>query len=84
MNITAEQLRSYIERIEKLEVEKVDISGYIKDIYTEAKGNGYDVKALREIIKLRKKTASERDEEEYMLDVYKKALGMIPDFDESN
>lgn len=80
--IAAEQLKSIIERIEKLEEEKAGIASDIKDIFAEAKGNGYDVKTLRKIISLRKKDAAERDEEDYLLDTYKRALGMVPDFEE--
>lgn len=75
-NIAADQLRSYIERIEKLEDEKADIATAIKDVMAEAKGNGYDTKALREILKLRKMEPHDREEQEQMLDVYKRALGM--------
>lgn len=70
------QLRSLVERIERLEEEKRTISDDIKDIYAEAKGNGFDTKAIRTIIALRKKDAAERDEEETILDLYKAALGM--------
>lgn len=80
--IAADQLRSIIERIEKLEEEKSGIAADIKDIFAEAKGNGYDVKTLRKVISLRKKDAAERDEEEYLLDTYRRALGMLPEFEE--
>lgn len=80
--IAADQLKSIIERIERLEEEKSGIASDIKDIFAEAKGNGYDVKTLRKVISLRKKDAAERDEEEHLLDTYKRALGMIPDFEE--
>ena len=80
--IAVEQLKSIIERVEKLEEEKAAIASDIKDIFAEAKGNGYDVKTLRKVISLRKKDAAERDEEEYLLDTYKRALGMMPDFEE--
>lgn len=79
--IAADQIRSIIERIEKLEEEKSGITSDIKDIYAEAKGNGYDVKALRQVIRLRKQDAAERDEAEHILDTYKRALGMIRDFE---
>jgi uncharacterized protein (UPF0335 family) len=81
--IAAEQLKSIIERIERLEEEKAGLASDIKDIFAEAKGNGYDVKTLRTVIRLRKKDASEREEEEYLLDTYKRALGMAPEFDEA-
>lgn len=78
-NVTTEQLRSYIERIERLTEEKTGITADIRDVFAEAKGNGYDAKVMREIIKLRKKKASERDEEEYLIETYKRALGMLPE-----
>lgn len=78
-NVAADQLKSYIERIEKLTEEKAEIASFIKDVFSEAKGNGYDVKALKEVIKLRKLEASEREEQEYMIDVYKRALGLSLD-----
>jgi uncharacterized protein (UPF0335 family) len=70
------QLRTIVERIERLEEEKKTIAGDIKEVYAEAKGNGFDVKILRKVISLRKKDASERQEEESMIDVYLAALGM--------
>lgn len=78
-NVAADQLRSIIERIERLEEEKSNIASDIRDVYAEAKGNGYDAKAIRQIIRLRKLDHHERDEEEYTLDLYKKALGMLPE-----
>ncbi len=73
---TADQLRSIIERIENLEEEKANLSADIREIYAEAKGNGFDVKALRTIIRLRKKDDHERMEEEAVLATYMHALGM--------
>ena len=70
------QLRSFIERIERLEGEKKTISDDIKEVYAELKGNGFDSKAVREIIRLRKKEDHERQEEEAMVELYKDALGM--------
>ncbi len=81
-NVAADQLRSYIERVEKLEEEKADVATAIRDVFAEAKANGYDVKALRGILKLRKLEPHDREEQEYMLDVYKRALGMAPAADE--
>jgi uncharacterized protein (UPF0335 family) len=72
-----EQLRAFVERIERLEEEKKAISDDIKDVYAEAKGNGYDVKALRTVIRLRKQDKDERAEQEAILDTYLHALGMI-------
>ena len=72
-----DQLRSIIERIERLEEEKKAISEDIKDVYAESKGNGFDVKALRTIIRLRKQDPNERQEEESILETYMQALGMV-------
>lgn len=81
--VAVDQLKSIIARIEKLEEEKAAISDDIKDVFAEAKGNGYDVKAIRQIIKLRKMDAQEREEEETILDTYLRALGMLPEFEEA-
>lgn len=78
--IPADQLRSIVERIEHLEVEKADIASDIKDIFAEAKGNKYDVKTPRKIIALRKQDASERDEAAHLLDTYCRAIGMQTTF----
>lgn len=74
--VAASQLRSFIERIERLEEEKKTISDDIKEVYAELKGNGFDSKAVREVIRLRKKEDHERQEEEAMVQLYKNALGM--------
>ena len=74
--VDVNRLQSIIERIERLEKEKRELSRDINDIYAEAKGSGYDVKILREIIKLRRKSEMERQEEEYLLDTYRKALNI--------
>jgi uncharacterized protein (UPF0335 family) len=71
------QLKSIIERIERLEEEKKVISDDIRDIYAESKGNGYDVKALRTVIRLRKLDPNERQEQESILESYLQALGML-------
>jgi len=81
--IAADQLKSIVERIERLEEEKAGITSDIKDIFAEAKGNGYDVKTLRKVISLRKQDAAERDEQEHLLDTYKRALGMAPEMEEA-
>ncbi len=78
-NVAADQLRAYIERIEKLEDEKADIAAATRDVFAEAKGNGFDTKAMRQILKLRKMESHEREEQEFMLDVYKRALGLAFD-----
>lgn len=75
--VAGAQLKAFIERIERLEEEKQSIADDIKDVYAEAKGNGFDTKTMRQIIKLRKKDKAEREEEEAMLDLYLSALGMI-------
>ena len=72
-----DQLKSIIERIEKLEEEKKAISDDIKDVYGEAKGNGFDVKALRTIIRMRKEDTNDRKEHEAILETYMLALGML-------
>lgn len=71
------QLKAIVERIERLEEEKKSIADDIRDIYTEAKGTGFDVKAIRTIIRLRKQDANERAEAETILETYMQALGMI-------
>ena len=71
------QLRSFVERIEKLEDEKKAIAEDIRDVVKEAKGNGFDTKALRSIVKLRKQDPVQRAEEDAVLDTYKAALGML-------
>lgn len=81
-SIVKDQLKSIVERVERLEEEKAGLQSDIKDIYAESKGNGYDVKTLRKIIGLRKKDAAERDEEEHLLDTYKRAMGMLPELDD--
>ena len=72
-----DQLKSIIERIERLEEEKKTISDDIRDVYAESKGNGFDVKALRAVIRLRKQDPNERQEQETILETYMQALGMI-------
>jgi uncharacterized protein (UPF0335 family) len=76
-SIPKDQLKSIIERIERLEEEKKAISDDIRDIYAESKGNGYDVKALRTVIRLRKLDPNERQEQESILESYLQALGML-------
>jgi uncharacterized protein (UPF0335 family) len=72
-----DQLKSVIERVERLEEEKKTISDDIRDVYAEAKGNGYDVKALRTIVRMRKMDANDRQEQETILETYMHALGMV-------
>jgi uncharacterized protein (UPF0335 family) len=80
--VAVDQLKSIIGRVEKLEEEKTGISADIRDVFAEAKGNGFDVKAIRTIIKMRKMDASEREEAETILDTYLHALGMIESAEE--
>lgn len=79
--VAVDQLRGIIGRVERLESEKAGIAADIRDIFAEAKGNGFDVKAIRTIIKMRKMNASEREEAETVLDTYMNALGMLPLFE---
>jgi len=74
--VAQDQLKAFVERIERLEEEKKAIAEDIRDVYAEAKGNGFDIKALRKLIALRKKDLQERKEEEAILELYMQALGM--------
>jgi len=75
--IAKDQLKAFVERIERLEEEKKVIADDIKDVYAEAKANGYDTKALRTVVRLRKQDTDERKEQEAILDTYLQALGML-------
>jgi len=75
--ISAERLKSFIERVEKLEEERHAIGSDIRDVYSEAKGVGYDVKTMRKVVSLRKMDAADRAEQEALLDTYRHALGMV-------
>ncbi len=75
-NVSAEQLRLFIERIETLEEEKKGISDDIKDVYAELKGTGFDIKTVKALVKLRKMEKNARDEAEALLETYKSALGL--------
>lgn len=77
--VAAGQIKSIIERVERLEEEKAALAGDIREVYAEAKSNGYDVKILRQIVRIRKQDAAERQEMEAILDLYLHALGMIED-----
>jgi uncharacterized protein (UPF0335 family) len=77
VSIAADQLRSIVERIERLEEEKQALADDIKEVYAEAKANGYDTKTLRTVVRLRKQDKSERAEQEALLDLYMAALGMV-------
>lgn len=74
--VAADQLKAFIERIERLEEEKTAIGGDIKEVYAEAKGNGFDTKVLRKIVSIRKQDQNERMETEALLELYMSALGM--------
>ena len=78
-SIAAGQLRAFIERIERLEEEKKAISDDIKDVYGEAKSNGFDTKVLRQVVRIRKQDQAERQEQEALLDLYLAALGGQPE-----
>ncbi len=75
--VAADQLRAFVERIERLEEEKKAISDDVKDVYGEAKAMGFDVKILRQVVRLRKQEPHEREEQEAILDLYLHALGML-------
>jgi len=75
-NIAGERLRSIIERIERLEEERKALASDIKDIYSEAKSAGFDVKVIRQLIRIRKQEPAEVEEQETLLDVYRRAIGM--------
>lgn len=77
-NTTAgKQVHSFVERVERLAEEKAEIAAQMTEVYAEAKANGYDIKTLRKIVALRKKTDDERAEEEALLDLYLHAMGMV-------
>ncbi len=77
--IAGERLRSFIERIERLEEERRTLGADIKEVYAEAKGAGFDAKIMRQIIRIRRMDKDDLDEQETLLDIYKRALGMLPD-----
>ncbi|HEX3884598.1 MAG TPA: DUF2312 domain-containing protein [Stellaceae bacterium] len=81
--IAGDRLKSFIERIERLEEERKTLSEDIKEVYAEAKGTGFDTKIMRQLIRLRKMDKDDLDEQETLLDVYKRALGMLPAIDEA-
>jgi uncharacterized protein (UPF0335 family) len=77
-SFAGEQLKSIVERIERLEEEKQTLADDIKEVYAEAKANGFDTKTLRQVVRLRKRDLAERQEQEALLDLYMHALGMRP------
>ena len=74
--VAGDRLRSFVERIERLEEEKREVQDQIKDVFAEAKGEGFDVKTMRQVIRLRRLRPNDRNEQEELLDLYKSALGM--------
>ncbi len=75
--VTAERLKSFIERVEKLDEEKIEVQEQIKEVMSEAKGEGFDVKIIRQLIRLRKMKPHDRAEQEELLETYKAAIGMV-------
>jgi uncharacterized protein (UPF0335 family) len=76
--LAKDQLKSIVERIERLEEEKQALADDIKEVYAEAKANGFDTRTLRRVVRLRKQDLAERQEQEALLDLYLHALGMVP------
>jgi len=76
--IAGDRLKSFIERIERLEEERKALGADLKEVYAEAKGNGFDTKIMRQIVRLRRMDKDDLDEQETLLDVYRRALGMLP------
>jgi uncharacterized protein (UPF0335 family) len=76
--IAGDRLKSFVERIERLEEEKKALANDIKEVYAEAKGTGFDTKIMRQIIRIRRMDKDDLDEQETLLDVYRRALGMLP------
>lgn len=81
--VAGEKLSSYVQRIERLEEDKKAVSIDIREVFAEAKANGFDTKTMRQVLKIRKLEPAERDEQEYMLELYLRALGMAPDMEEA-
>lgn len=80
--IEADSLIQYIERIERLEYEKTELATAVREVYAEAKSRGFEPKVMRQIIRSRKMDKDELDQQETLYEVYKKALGMLPSFEE--
>jgi uncharacterized protein (UPF0335 family) len=76
--IAGDRLKSFVERIERLEEEKKALANDIKEVYAEAKGNGFDTKIMRQVIRLRRMDKDDLDEQDALIDIYKRALGMLP------
>ena len=79
--VARDQLKSIVERVERLEEEKKAISDDIRDVFAEAKANGFDIKVLRQVVRLRKQDLAERQEQDAVRDLYLQALGMLPEFE---
>ena len=75
--IAADRLKSFIERIERLEEEKAALTADIREVYSEAKSTGFDTKIMRQVVRLRKMDSADREEQEELLDLYKQAVGLI-------
>jgi uncharacterized protein (UPF0335 family) len=75
-NFAKDQLKSLVERVERLEEEKTALAGDIREVYAEAKGNGFDTKIMRQVVRLRKLDSGQREEQDALLDLYMSALGM--------
>jgi uncharacterized protein (UPF0335 family) len=75
-SVAVAKLKSFVERIERLETEKTELLGDIREVYAEAKGNGFDTKIMRQVIRLRKLEQADRQEQDALLDLYRQALGM--------
>jgi uncharacterized protein (UPF0335 family) len=72
--VAVEKLKSFVERIERLEAEKTELAGDIREVYAEAKGNGFDTKIMRQVIRLRKMETADRREQDELLELYRRAL----------
>ena len=75
--VAGDRLKSFIERIERLEEEKTALAADIREVYAEAKGEGFDAKVMRQVVRLRKMDSADREEQEAVLELYKQALGLI-------
>ena len=76
--VAADRLKSFVERIERLEEERTALGADLREVYAEAKGTGFDTKIMRQIVKLRKMDSADRQESDHLIDLYKRALGMEP------
>jgi uncharacterized protein (UPF0335 family) len=82
--IAPDVLKQFIERIERLEQEKKEISEHVRDLFAEAKSHGFEPKIMKQVMRARKMKREELEEEDALLDTYKRAVGLIPDFDENS